>query len=94
MGGPSTESYLEVQKGRPARRDALRTRGGVVALAEWRGARRAVTALLGLLHDPPWLLDMRLAPAADAGLELSVTMLWDDAQGRMFLPTSVDEIPA
>jgi hypothetical protein len=93
MDGPSRESYLAARKRRQERRDALRTRDGVVDLAEWRTARRAVTGLLGLLDGPPWLLDVRLAPAADVGLEPRVTMLWDDAQGRMCLRTSVDEIP-
>jgi hypothetical protein len=56
---------------RPLACPPVRTRDGVVDLAEWRAARRAVTGLLGLLHDPPWLADVRLAPAADVGLELA-----------------------
>jgi hypothetical protein len=47
MGGPSRAGYREAEKRRRARRDALRTRGGVVDLAEWRAALRTVTAAGG-----------------------------------------------
>jgi hypothetical protein len=76
MGGPSRAGYREAEKRRRAQRDALRTRGGVVDLAEWRAALRTVAAVEGLLHEPPWLKSVQLAPAADVGFELRVTMLW------------------
>lgn len=93
MGGPSRESYLAAEKRRQERLDALRTRGGVVDLAEWRKALGAVGGLERLLGDPPWLLDVRLAAAGDVGFELVVTLLWDTPQGRICLPTRVDDIP-
>jgi hypothetical protein len=93
MGGPSRESYLAAQKRKQERLDALRTRGGVVDLAEWRKALRTVDGLERLLHAPPWLGAVRLAAAPDVGFELRVTLLWDSAQARMCLPRSVDDVP-
>jgi hypothetical protein len=93
MGGPSRAGSREAEKRRRARRDALRTRDGVVDLAEWRAALRTVSAVEGLLHAPPWLKSVQLAPAADVGFELRVTMLWDSADARMCLPASVDGVP-
>ncbi len=93
MGGPSRESYLAAKKRRQERLDALRTRGGVVDLAEWRKALGAASGLERLLHDPPWLLSVRLTTAEDVGFELRVTLLWDSPQARMCLPTAVDEVP-
>jgi hypothetical protein len=93
MGGPSRAGYREAEKRRRARRDALRTRGGVVDLAEWCAALRTVAAVEGLLHEPPWLKSVQLAPAAEVGFELRVTMLWDSAEARMCLPASVDGVP-
>jgi hypothetical protein len=93
MGGPSRAAYREAEKRRRARRDALRTRGGVVDLTEWRAALRTVAAVEGLLHEPPWLKSVQLAPAADVGCDLRVTMLWDSAEARMCLPASVDGVP-
>jgi len=93
MGGPSRESYLAAQERKRQRLAALRTREGVVDLAEWRKALRAGAALEGLLHEPPWLLRIRLAPAPEAGFELRVELLWDAPQARMCLPCSIDDIP-
>lgn len=93
MGGPSRESYLAAMKQRQARRDALRTRGGVVALDEWREGLRAVAALERLLHDPPWLLGIRLGVARDVGLELTVKLLQESRHARVCLPCHVNEIP-
>jgi hypothetical protein len=71
----------------------MRTRDGVVDLAEWRAAIPAATALEGLLHDPPWLLGVRLAPAEVVGFELRVTLLWETPQARMCLPSGINDIP-
>ena len=93
MGGPSRESYLAARARLQARLDTLRTRDGVVALAEWRSALPTVAGLEKLLQGPPWLLHVRLAPAPDVGFELRVTMLWDSPRGRMCLPSAVDDVP-
>jgi hypothetical protein len=93
MGGPSRESYLAAQKRKQERLDALRTRGGVVDLAEWRKALRTVFGLQGLLQNPPWLGGVRLGAAPDVGFELRVTLLWNSPQARMCLPCSVDDVP-
>ncbi len=93
MGGRNRESNLAAQKRRQERLDALRTRGGVVDLVEWRIALRAVAGLERLLCDPPWLLGVRLAPAREVGFELVVTLLRDTQQARMCLPSHVNEIP-
>jgi hypothetical protein len=93
MGGPSRESYLAAKKRRQERLDALRTRGGLVDLAEWRKALGTASGLERLLHDPPWLLNVRLAAADDVGFELLITLLWDSPQARMCLPKAVDDVP-
>jgi hypothetical protein len=64
-----------------------------VDLAEWRSALRARAALEGLLHDPPWLLQVRLAAAEEVGFELRVELLWDSPEARLCLPSSVDDAP-
>lgn len=93
MGGPTKESYLAATKRKQERIDALRTRDGLVDLAEWRAALRTVTGLKALFHDAPWLGDVRLAPAADVGFELRVVVLWDAQRAKMCLPSSVDDVP-
>ena len=93
MGGPSKESYLAAQRREQARWDALRTRDGLVDLAEWRAALHTVPGLEKLLGNPPWLEHVRLAPASEVGFELLVTMLWYAHEGHMCLPSSVDEVP-
>jgi hypothetical protein len=93
MGGPSRESYLAAKKRRQERLDALCTRGGIVDLAEWRKALGIVGALERLLHDPPWLLGVRLAAADEVGFELRVTLLWDSPEARMCLPSAVNDVP-
>jgi hypothetical protein len=93
MGGPSRESHRAAERARRARRDALRSRGGVVDVAEWRAAVRCAAALEGLLHAPPWLVDVRVAAAEEVGLELVVTLLWESEDARRCLPRSVDDLP-
>ena len=93
MGGPSRESYLAAKKRKQERLDALRTRGGVVDLGEWRKTLRTVSGLERLLQNPTWLGAVRLAAADDVGFELRVRLLWDSPQARMCLPTAVDDVP-
>lgn len=93
MGGPSRESYLAAEERKRQRIAALRTRDGVVDLAEWRKALGAVSALERLLQDPPWLLRVRLVTAPEVGFELRVELLWDSPEGRMCLPSSVNDVP-
>lgn len=93
MGGPSRESYLAAQKRKEARLAAMRTRGGVVDLAEWRAALPCVAAIERLLNGAPWLVHARLAPAADVGIELRVTLLWHAEEARMCLPRAVNDVP-
>jgi hypothetical protein len=75
-----------------ARRAALRTRDGVVALDEWREALKAKQGLEKLLGNPEWLLGIRLAPSPTVGVRLVVTFLWDSAQARMCVPCSVNDV--
>lgn len=44
----------------PDRRRVRSQRLRVVPLALYRAARHAATVLLGLLHEPPWLADVRV----------------------------------
>lgn len=61
--------------------------------AEWRKALGAVAALEQLLHDPLWLLGVRLAAAGEVGFELQVTLLWDSPEARICLPSAVNDVP-
>jgi hypothetical protein len=92
MGGPSREAYLADKARQEARRAALRTRDGVVALDEWRDALEAKQCLEKLLGCPDWLLGIRVTPSPTVGVQLVVTFLWDSAQGHMCVPSAVDDV--
>lgn len=92
MGGPNREAYLADKARKEARRAALRTRDGVVALDEWREALRAKRCLEELLGSPEWLLGIRVAPSPTVGVRLVVTFLWNSAQGHMCLPSAVNDV--
>lgn len=92
MGGPNRESYLAAQKRAQERRDGLRTRGGVVDLAEWRVALKAARAFRKTYGGAPWFLEARIAPAPDVGFELLVILVTNLPEGYV-LPTAVSEVP-
>lgn len=52
MGGPNREAYLADKTRKEARRAALRTRDGVVAMDEWRDALESKRCLETLLGSP------------------------------------------
>lgn len=93
MGGPGPESYRAETQRREERRAALRTRGGVVDLAEWRAAVRAAEGLVRFLQDPPWLGPVTVGVAADVGCEIRVTLLSDSRMARVYLPIAFNEVP-
>ena len=73
MGGPSRESYLAHLERQRAKLDALRTREGVVDLAEWKALEPKVRAWAErFLAGEPWFLGVRLAPAPDVGFVIVV----------------------
>jgi hypothetical protein len=92
MGGPSRESYRRSQAAKQRRLDALRTRGGVVDLAEWRAALRTLEYVRAVVRQFPIALDVRLAVASGAGFELVVTLVQDDRRIRA-LPSSANDVP-
>ena len=71
----------------------MRSRDGVVDIAEWRIAQRAARALEGLLHEPPWLLGVRVVTSQSVGFEIVVTLVRDERDIRMCLPSSIDDVP-
>jgi hypothetical protein len=93
MGGPSRESYQAADKAKRRRLDAMRTRDGVVDLAEWRAAVRAAQWIEVIFETAPSFLGARVALAERAGFELHVVLLWDDRQLRACFPSSVNEVP-
>jgi hypothetical protein len=93
MGGPSRESYLKAKEAQKNRLAALRTRRGVVDLGEWRKAAPVACALEGMLHEPPWLLAVRLVVAEKVGFEIHAEVLWDAPQARMCLPQRDERHP-
>jgi hypothetical protein len=93
MGGPSPDSYRAEQQRERARRAALRTRDGVVDLAEWRAAVRAAAGLARFLDGPPPLGRVTVGVAADAGCELRVTLRSDSRVARVRVPTAFNGVP-
>lgn len=93
MGGPSLESYRAAEAARKKRLAAMRTRGGIVDLAEWRAARRTAEFLQATHERLPLLLGIRVVVSRDVGFELEVTLVWDDPTVRVCLPSAVDDIP-
>lgn len=93
MGGPSRESYLAAEKRRKERRDALRTRDGVIDLAELRAAQKAADFLRTTHGQAPFLLGVRVVVAPEVGFEIEVILARDDRRLRVCLPSSVNEIP-
>ncbi len=85
--------YLDSEAAREARLAAMRTRDGVIDLAEWRVARKAAAAFAEIVNHAPWLLDARVVPASTVGFELHVTLLVDDPLILACLPTHVNDVP-
>jgi hypothetical protein len=80
----------EARKGRLA---AMRTRDGVVDLAEWRAALRAAEFLRMTHGALPLLLEVRLVTAREVGFEVVVRLVRDDTMLRRCLPRSVNDVP-
>lgn len=93
MGGPSRESYRAAEAARKKRLDALRTRDGVVDLAEWRAALPAVDFLRSMYGRLPLVLEVRLVPSSAVGFEVVVTLASEDRQVRVCLPSAVNDVP-
>jgi hypothetical protein len=93
MGGPSRESYRRAEERKQARLAALRTRDGVVDLAEWRKVLPVQAWLEGHVGDFPAVLRVRLAPAPHVGFVVRVVLVTDSEAVRMALPTAVDDVP-
>jgi hypothetical protein len=93
MGGPSLESYRAAEAARKKRLAAMRTRGGIVDLAEWRAARRAAEFLQSTHGRLPLLLGIRVVVSRDVGFELEVTLVRDDPAVRVCLPSAVNDVP-
>ncbi len=93
MGGPSLESQRAAEERRKARLAAMRTRNGVVDLAEWRAARHAADFLRSTHGDLPLFLGIRVLVSRSVGFELEVTLVRDDPMVRRCIPTAVNEVP-
>ncbi len=93
MGGPSRESYLAAAEAKRRRLEAMRTRDGIVDLAEWRAAARTVRWAEATFGTVPSFLGARIAVAASVGFELHLVLLRNDPQLRLCLPSCVNDIP-
>lgn len=71
----------------------MRTRDGVVDLAEWRAALPAVEFLRSAHGHHPLLLDVRLVPSGTVGFELELILAREAPEIRMCLPRAVNDIP-
>jgi hypothetical protein len=65
----------------------------VTSLKTYRLALRAKTALIGLMHEPPWLLRVRVELDATGAPLLAATVTNGSVAVRMCFPASVDGIP-
>ena len=65
----------------------------MVALAEYHAARRAADVLRGLLHEPTWLLDVKVIVAEEVGFEIIVSIVREDEMIRRCLPRSMNDVP-
>jgi hypothetical protein len=73
-------------------RNATRT-AEVIGFETYKLARRAAAALRGLLHEPDWLIDVRVVVLASGESELVVEVAAMRKHILMCLPRSVDDIP-
>lgn len=93
----TAEQYREAQRKSEERRQqrlaAMRTREGVVDLAELRVARRALDYARSVVGAMPLVLDVRLVAAAEVGFEVVVTLVRDSHEVRVCLPSRVDDVP-
>ena len=93
MGGPSLESHRAAEEAKKKRIAALRTRDGVVDLAELRAAQKAAEYLRTALGPLSLVLGVRVVVAAEVGFELVMTLARDDRRVRVCLPSAVNDIP-
>jgi hypothetical protein len=93
MGGPSRESHRAAEEAKKKRIAALRTRDGVVDLAELRAAQKAAEYLRTALGQLSLVLGVRVVVAAEVGFELVMTLARDDRRVRVCLPSAVNDIP-
>ncbi len=93
MGGPSLESYRAAEEAKRKRRAALRTRDGVVDLAELRAAQKAAEFLRSTIGSAPLFLGVRVVVAPEVGFELEVKLAREDRPLRRCLPCSVNDVP-
>lgn len=93
MGGPTEESYRAAEERRKARLAAMRTRDGVLDLAEWRAARHAADFLQSTHGDLALLLGVRVLVSRNVGFELEVTLVRDDPMVRRCIPSAVNDVP-
>jgi hypothetical protein len=64
----------------------------VTSLQDFKAARHAAQVLEGLLHDPPWLRDVR-ASAVGGQVQIVVRLLYPTPQARLCTPYRVNSIP-
>ncbi len=64
----------------------------VTRLQDFKAARHAARVLEGLLHEPPWLRDVR-ASTAGGEVQIVVRLLYPTPQARVCTPCSVNSIP-
>jgi hypothetical protein len=64
----------------------------VTLLQEYRAARHAADVLTGLLHEPPWLRDVR-ASIGGGDVQIVVRLAYPTPQARVCTPSKVNSIP-
>ena len=64
----------------------------IIRLQDYKAARHAAAVLEGLLHDPPWLRDVR-GSVAGGQVRLIVRLNYFTTEARICTPSSVNSIP-
>ncbi len=64
----------------------------VTSLQDFKAARHAAEVLEGLLHEPPWLRDVR-ASTVGGQVRIVVRLLYPTPQARLCTPYRVNSIP-
>lgn len=67
--------------------------GLLVSLGAYRAARDAALFFRGVLHDPPWLADVKAEVLADGSARVVVILNWLTPLIERCLPTAVNHIP-
>ncbi len=83
---------MPARRTKPALKPTPPRAASITRLQDFKAARHAAHVLEGLLHEPPWLRDVR-ACALAGEVRIVVRLLYPTPQARMCTPARVNSIP-